>query len=75
MKKKNEIFFFLKLLKRKINSHGVFECYNNGELEYLKEDLATGFMVKLYLLLKIYLLYIQFIVDSSLNLIVIISIS
>ena len=75
MKKKNEIFFFLKLLKRKINSHEVFGCYNNGELEYLKEDLATGFMVKLYLLLKIYLLYIQFIVDSSLNLIVVISIS
>ena len=59
----------LKLHTRKINwwnSYGVFECYNYGELEYLKKDFATGFMVRLYLLIEIYLLYIQFIVDSSL---------
>ena len=43
-----------------------FECYNYGELEYSKEDFATGFVVRLYLLLEIYLLYIQFIVDLSL---------
>ena len=59
----------LKLHTMKINwwsSHGVFECYNYGELEYLKKDFATGFVVRLYLLIEIYLLYIQFIVDSSL---------
>ena len=59
----------LKLHKRKINwwiSHGVFECYNHGEFEYSEEDFATSFVVRLYLLLEIYLLYIQFIVDSSL---------
>ena len=57
----------LKLHTKKINwwsSHEVFECYNHGELEYSKEDI--GFMVRLYLLLEIYSLYIQFIVDSSL---------
>ena len=57
----------LMLHTMKINwwsSHGVFECYNHGELEYSKEDI--GFMVRLYLLLEIYLLYIQFIVDTSL---------
>ena len=59
----------LKLHTIKINlwsSHGVFKCYNYGELKYLKKDFATGFVVKLYLLIEIYLLYIQFIVDSSL---------
>ena len=59
----------LKLHTRKINwwnSHRVFDCYNHGELEYSEEDFAIGFMVRLYLLLEIYLLYIQFIVDSSL---------
>ena len=62
-------FSLLKLHTRKINwwsSHGVFECYNHGELEYSEEDFAIGFVVRLYLLLEIYLLYIQFIVDSSL---------
>ena len=62
-------FSLLKLHTRKINwrsSHEVFECYNHGELEYSEEDFATGFVVRLYLLLEIYLLYIQFIVDSSL---------
>ena len=43
-----------------------FKCYNHGELEYLEEDFATGFVVRLYLLLEIYLLYIQFIVNTSL---------
>ena len=59
----------LKLHTMKINlwsSHGVFGCYNHGELEYLEEDFATNFLVRLYLLTKIYLLYIQFIVDSIL---------
>ena len=42
------------------------EFLSHGELEYLKEDFATSFVVRLYLLLEIYLLYIQFIVDSSL---------
>ena len=68
-KRKKRHFSLLKLHTRKINwwsSHGVFECYNHGELEYLEEDFATGFVVRLYLLLEIYLLYIQFIVDSSL---------
>ena len=62
-------FSLLKLHMRKINwwsSHGVFECYNHGELEYLEEDFTTNFVVRLYLMLEIYLLYIQFIVDSSL---------
>ena len=36
------------------SSHGVFECYNYGELEYLKKDFATGFVVRLYLLIEIY---------------------
>ena len=69
-KEKGEIFSLLKLHTRKINwwsSHGVFKCYNHGELEYSEEDFATGFVVRLYLLLEIYLLYIQFIVDSSLT--------
>ena len=68
-KKKGDIFSLLKLHTRNINwwsSHGVFECYNNGELEYSEEDFAIGFVVRLYLLLESYLLYIQFIVDSSL---------
>ena len=59
----------LKLHTRKINwwcSYGVFGCYNHGELEYSEEDFTTGFVVRLYLILEIYLLYIQFIVDSSL---------
>ena len=54
VKKKKETFFFVQVTPRKINwwnSHGVFECYNHGELEYLKEDFATGFVVRLYLLL------------------------
>ena len=68
-KRKRRYFSLLKLHTRKINwwsFYGVFECYNHGELEYSKEDFATSFVVRLYLLLKIYLLYIQFIVDSSL---------
>ena len=68
-KRKMRHFSLLKLHTRKINwwsSHGVFEYYNHGELEYLEEDFATGFVVRLYLLLEIYLLYIQFIVDTSL---------
>ena len=68
-KRKKRHFSLLKLYTRKINwwsSHRVFECYNHGELEYSEEDFATGFGVRLYLLLEIYLLYIQFIVDSSL---------
>ena len=32
----------------------------------IEEDFTTGFVVRLYLLLEIYLLYIQFTVDSSL---------
>ena len=62
-------FSLLKLHIRKINwwsFHGVFECYNHGELEYSKKDFATRFVVRLYLLIEIYLLYIQFIVDTSL---------
>ena len=58
----------LKLHSRKINlwSYEVFECYNHGEFEYLEENFVTSFVVRLYLLLEIYLLYIQFIVNSSL---------
>ena len=58
----------LKLHIRKINwwsSHGVFECNNHEELEYSEEDFATGFVVRLYLLIEIYLSHIQFIVDSE----------
>ena len=69
-KRKKRHFFFLKLHVRKINwwsSHGVFECYNHGELEYSEENFITSFAVILYLLFEIYLLYIQFIVDSSLT--------
>ena len=68
--KKKETSFFVKLHTRKINwwsFHGVFKCYNDGVLEYSEKDFATGFVVRLYLLLEIYLLYIQFIVDSSLE--------
>ena len=64
---KKEIFFFAHI--RKINwwsSHGVFERYNHGELDYSEEDFVTGFVVRLYLLFVFYLLYIQFIMDSSL---------
>ena len=63
-------FSLLKLHIRKINwwsFHGVFKYYNHGELEYSKKDFATAFVVRLYLLLKIYFLSIQFIVDSSLT--------
>ena len=69
VKKKMRHFSLLKLHIRKINwwsSYGVFECYNHKELKYSKEDFTTSFMVRLYLLLEIYLLYIQFIVNSSL---------
>ena len=62
-------FSLLKIHTRKINwwsFHGIFKCYNYGELEYSEEDFAIGFVVRLYLLLEIYLLYIKFIVDSSL---------
>ena len=58
----------LKLHTKKINwwsSHGVFECYNHEELEYSEEDFAIDFVVSLYLLFEIYLLYIQFIVNTS----------
>ena len=68
-KRKRRHFSLLKLHTRKINwwsSHGVFECYNHGKLEYSEENFATGFVVRLYLFLEIYLLYIQFIVDLSL---------
>ena len=68
-KRKRRHFSLLKLHTRKINwwsFHGVFGCYNHGELEYSDEDFTTGFVVRLYLLLEIYLLYIQFIVNSSL---------
>ena len=68
-KEKRRHFFLLKLHARKINwwnFHGVFKCYNHGDLEYSEEDFATGFVVRLYLLLEIYLLYIQFIMDTSL---------
>ena len=68
-KRKMRHFPLLKLHTRKINwwsSHGVFGCYNHGELEYLEEDFAIGFVVRLYLLIEIYLLYIQFIVNTSL---------
>ena len=69
MKEKGGIFSLLKLHIKKINwwsSHEVFECYNHGELEYSEEDFATGFLMRLYLHLEIYLLYIQFIVNPSL---------
>ena len=67
-KEKGDIFSLLKLHTGKINwsSHGVFKCYNHGELEYSEEDFATGFVVRLYLFLEIYLLYIQFIVNANL---------
>ena len=42
------------------------EFLSAGELEYSEEDFATGFVVRLYLLLEIYLLYIQFTMDTSL---------
>ena len=66
--KKRDIFL-CSSYTRKINwwsPRGVFECYNHGELEYSEENFATNFVVILYLLIEIYLLYIQFIVDSSL---------
>ena len=63
MKKKNiyiyiYIFFFslLKLHIRKINwlsSLEIFEFYNHRKLECSKEDFATGFIMRLYLLLEI----------------------
>ena len=68
-KRKRRHFSLLKLHTRKINwwsSHGVFGCYNHGKLEYSEEGFTTGFVMRSYLLLEIYLLYIQFIVDSSL---------
>ena len=68
-KRKRRLVSLLKLHTKNINwwsSHRVFECYNHGEFEHSKEDFVTGFVVRLYLLLEIYLLYIQFIVDSSL---------
>ena len=68
-KEKGDIFSLLKLHTRNINwwsYHGVFECYNHGELKYSEEDFATGFVVRLYLFLEIYLLYIQFIVNANL---------
>ena len=68
-KKKKRHFSLLKLHTRKINwwcSHEVFGCNNHEELEYSEEDFTTGFVVRLYLLLEIYLQYIQFIVDSNL---------
>ena len=69
-KEKWDIFSLLKLHTRKINwwsSHGVFG-YNYGELQHSEEDFTTGFVVRLYLLIEIYLLYIQFIVNTSCNL-------
>ena len=69
-KRKRRHFYLLKLHTKKINwwsSHGVFWCYNHGELEYSGEDFTTGYVVRLYLLLEIYLLYIQFIVNTSCN--------
>ena len=68
MKKKMRHFFLFKLhiMINWWSSYRVFECYNHRELEYLEEDFAIGVVVRLYLLLEIYLLYIQFIVDSSL---------
>ena len=54
-------FSLLKLHTKKINwwsSHWVFQCYNDGELEYSEKDFATDFVVRLYLLIEIYLLYI-----------------
>ena len=68
-KKKMRHFSLLKLHIRKINwwsSYGVFERYNHRELEYSKAYFAIGFVVRLYLLLEIYLSYIQFIVVTSL---------
>ena len=68
-KKKGDIFSLLKLHTKKINwwsSHGVFD-YNHGELEHLEEDFTIDFVVRLYLLIEIYLLYIQFIVNTSCN--------
>ena len=64
MKKKNiyiyiYIFFFfylIKLKKIKINwlsSLEIFEFYNHRKLECSKEDFATGFIMRLYLLLEI----------------------
>ena len=52
------IFFFslLKLHIRKINwlsSLEIFEFYNHRKLECSKEDFATGFIMRLYLLLEI----------------------
>ena len=60
-KEKRRHFSLLKLHTRKIIwwcSHEVFEFYNHEELENSEKDFATGFVVRLYLLLKIYLLYI-----------------
>ena len=61
-KKKNiyiYIYIFFSLLKlhiRKINwlsSLEIFEFYNHRKLECSKEDFATGFIMRLYLLLEI----------------------
>ena len=69
----------LKLHTRKINwwsSHGVFECYNYGELEYSEEDFTTDFVVRLYLLLDLFVVYLIYCgLKFSINLIVVISIS
>ena len=66
-----------KLHTRKINwwsFYEIFKCYNYGELEYSEEDFATGFVVRLYLLLEIYFLYYQIYcgLKFSINLIVVI---
>ena len=78
-KRKKRHFSLLKLHTRKINwwsSHGVFECYNHGELEYSEEDFATGFVVRLYLLLDLFVVYPIYCEHKfSINLIVVISIS
>ena len=68
MKKKKETFFLAQVThkKDKLVEFSWNFYYNHGELEYSVEDFATDFVMRLYLLIEIYLLYIQFIVDTSL---------
>ena len=69
VKKKKEKFFFAQVTHKEdklVEFSWSFWVLQPWKLEYSEEDFATGFVVRLYLLLEIYLLYIQFIVNTSL---------
>ena len=66
-KRKKETFFFTQVTHKEDKL--VEFLWNFLVLQpwrVAKEDFATGFVVKLYILIEIYLLYIQFVVDSNL---------